>query len=116
MKVVCLKFDNDTNLYYYNCNNIKLKENIMVIADTLRGYQFGKVISFFDDYDNDVNNNYNIIRVANKKDYSQYSSNVNDAKYAVSKCKSIIDKLGLSMSIIDANYNFDRSQLLFRFI
>ena len=42
--------------------------------------------------------------------------NLNDAKIALDKCRELASKNGLNMVIIDANYNFDKSQLLFRFL
>ena len=35
---------------------------------------------------------------------------------ALKKCREVVSQTDLNMSIIDAYYNFDRSQLLFRFI
>ena len=35
---------------------------------------------------------------------------------ALEKCRSIVMKNNLNMNIIDATYNFDKSQLLFRFL
>ena len=41
---------------------------------------------------------------------------MNDAKIALEKCKELVIKNNLNMTILDANYNFDKSQLLFRFL
>jgi cell fate regulator YaaT (PSP1 superfamily) len=114
--IVGVKFDNDSNVYYFNNKGLKVKVNITVIANTSRGLQFGKIVSVLNDKKLDVDNSNELIRISSKKDYLQYLSNVKDAKLAIIKCKQLISELGLSMSIIDANYNFDRSQLLFRFI
>jgi cell fate regulator YaaT (PSP1 superfamily) len=114
--IVGVKFDNDNNIYYFNNPDFKIKVNITVIADTVRGLQFGKIISIFDDKTLSIDDSYKLIRISTKKDYLQHLSNVKDAKAAIVKCKKIISDLKLPMSIIDANFNFDRSQLLFRFI
>ena len=116
MKVVVVKFDDDPNLYYYKEEIFDCRMNVTVIADTSRGYQFGKVVNVIDNYKSKIDNDYKIIRISNKKDYKQYLLNIKDANSAIEKCKELIDKFGLSMSIIDANYNLDRSQLLFRFV
>ena len=115
MKIVGIKFDNDSNIYYYNDNDLNLKKNVTVIAETVRGLQFGKIVNLLDGVSTTVES-YKIIRASNKKDYLQYLKNRKDAKNAINRCKDIIVDLNLSMSIIDANYNFDRSQLLFRFV
>ena len=116
MKVVAVKFDNDTNLYYYEDNKFDCRLNVTIVADTARGYQFGRVVNILEDYDSKLDNEYDIIRISTKKDYNQYLTNMKDANIAISKCKDLIEEFGLSMSIIDANYNLDRSQLLFRFV
>lgn len=51
-----------------------------------------------------------------KRDYLQYLKNIEDARVALEKCRSIVMKNNLNMNIIDATYNFDKSQLLFRFL
>ena len=35
---------------------------------------------------------------------------------ALKKCKEVVKQMELNMTILDASYNFDRSQLLFRFV
>lgn len=115
MQIFGVRFDNDSNIYYYNNCNLILKNNLTVIAETSRGLQFGKIVSLLNDVDKSTGD-YKILRISTKKDYLQYLKNLKDAKNAINKCKNIINELNLSMSIIDANYNFDRSQLLFRFV
>lgn len=51
-----------------------------------------------------------------KRDYLQHLKNIEDARVALEKCRSIVMKNNLNMNIIDATYNFDKSQLLFRFL
>ena len=42
--------------------------------------------------------------------------NIQDEKKALEKCRELALKENLNMTIIDANYNFDKSQLIFRFL
>ena len=115
MGVVGLKINDRGRVLFYDDNDLSLKKNLTVIVDTDRGLQFASVCML--DVDKDVNKeNGSIVRISNKKDYLQHLSNLKDAEKAVKKCRDMIEKLDLQMSIIDAEYTFTRSQLLFRFI
>ena len=117
MNVVEVKFDNIAQTSFFKNDKFDLKNNLTVIVDTDRGYQFGKVINVIEDIDKfkDVDL-YRVIRISTKKDYLKHKSNVNDMEEVLKKCREIVSKSSLSMNILDGNYNFDRSQLLFRFI
>ena len=114
MKIVGVKINDFGKVLYYNSGDLNLKINLTVIVKDERGLQFAKVVDIVDasddsDYDS-------VIRIATKRDYQKYLSNLEEAKKALDKCKELADKDGLNMTLLDANYNFDRSQLLFRFL
>lgn len=102
---------------FFQNNNFNLKGNLTVIVDTDKGVQFGKVLRIIDDkdFDDDVIMG-KIIRISTKRDYLHHLENIKLADEALSKCKKIVFDNDLNMSILDSCYNFDRSQLLFRFI
>ncbi len=117
MSVVGVKFSNRNKTYYFNDNGLKLKKNLTVIVDTDKGLQFGTVVCFVPE--NELNNDVeyrNVVRISTKKDYLQHLTNLKDANLAIDKCKEMVNANKLNMSIIDAYYNFDRSQLIFRFV
>ena len=114
MKIVSVKINDFGRNFYYDCNGLNLKKNLTVIVTTDRGLEFGTVVDFINVDDDD--NYEKINRIATKKDYLQHMKNLNDAKIALDKCRELASKNGLNMVIIDANYNFDKSQLLFRFL
>lgn len=116
--VVGIVFNEKNKVYYFDPANFELHENITVIVNTERGMQFGKVV----EYPKKINSNQikgelkPIVRIATKKDYQKHMSNKESAKEALKKCKELVEKLKLNMQIIDAEYTFDRNQLMFRFI
>ena len=116
MGLVSVVFNNSNKKYCFNDNGLKLKKNLTVIVDTDKGLQFGKVVQFIknDNYNNSDFNN--VVRISTKKDYLQHLNNLKDANKAVDICKNIIASNKLNMSIVDAFYMFDRSQLIFRFV
>lgn len=116
MEIVEVKFNNNSCAYFRN-NGLNLKLNITVIVDTERGYQFGKVINIFDDISRfEKLDLFDVVRVSKKQDYYHYLENVKLEEEALNKCRELVIEEGLTMSILDASYNFDRSVLLFRFV
>lgn len=114
MKVVGVKINNSGKTLYYNDNDLNLKINLTVIVNTERGLQFATVTEFLEDVNFDKYED--IVRIATKKDYLQHLKNLDDEKKVLEKCKELIAKNELNMTVIDASYNFDKSQLLFRFV
>ncbi len=113
MKIASVKVNDYGKTKYYDCNDLNLKKNLTVIVNTERGMEFGTVLDLFDVDDSNYDK---IVRIATKKDYLQHLKNINEAKLALDKCRQLAEKNNLKMVIIDATYNFDRSQLLFRFL
>ena len=103
--------------YYFDLNRLNVRKGLTVVVETERGLQFGyleeitkiNIIKFEGDLKK-------IIRVSTKKDYNQHLNNIKDSKIAFKKCKELIEKSKLDMKLIDASYNFDRTQLYFSYI
>lgn len=115
MNIVGVKFNNESKVYYFNPNGLDLKVDLTVIVNTDKGLKFGKVVDIVDS--NVENGSYpDIIRVATKKDYQQHLKNIQDEKKALDKCREFALRENLNMNVIDASYNFDKSQLIFRFL
>lgn len=115
--VVEVKFDFNNSCSFFRNNKFDLSEKPMVIVNTDKGLQLGKVIKVYDDdsrfSDVDI---YEVMRIANKKDYSHYLENHKLEDRAVVVCKKFALKNDLKMKILDAHYSYDRTHLLFRFV
>ena len=118
IRVVGISFENTKQIYYFNPKSLDLRRNVTVIVETERGLQFGKVIlPPFNIDDNKLKSPLkDVIRISTKKDFIEHKKNLRDAEIALDKCRQLIEKLELNMQIMDANFTFDRSQLLFRFL
>ena len=108
MKIVGINLDN--KIHYFNSDNFNLKRNVTVIVETDRGLELGKVEFPTFESEKKIEKNSKIVRLSNRKDYQDYQKNIKDAVGA------LVNKLGLNMQVIDASYNLNRSQLLFRFV
>ena len=56
-----------------------------------------------------------IVRVACEEDYRQHQENVKKKEKAMALCQEKIDKHGLVMKLIDVEYTFDKSKIIFYF-
>ena len=116
IKVAGVTFAKYGRKYYFDVNGLNLKEGLTVIVETERGLQFGYVVELKEMNSKSLTNIKKVIRISTKKDYSQHLNNIKDSKNAFTKCKELIEKNGLDMKLIDANYNFERTQLFFSYI
>ena len=114
MEIVGVRFNEDGKVYYFNPNGLSLKVNLTVIVNTEKGIRFGKIVDIKES--DNVDSLFNVIRISSKKDFQQHLRNMQDEKIALAKCRELVTKDGLKMTVIDATYNFDKSQLVFRFL
>lgn len=118
IRVVGVSFTNRKQIYYFNPKNLDLRRNVTVIVETERGTQFGKVeLPPFEISDEQLKSPLkDVIRISTKKDYLHHKQNLKDAENALKLCKELVEKYKLKMQVMDADYTFDRGQLLFRFV
>ncbi len=117
-KVVGAAFKENSRTYYFDINGFDIKIGDTVIVETEKGFQYAKIVTSVKEMapDDLIFPLKQIIRITTKEDDLQYSKNITDASEAVEYAKKIADSLKLNMNIIDANYTFDRNQLLFNFL
>ncbi len=117
MYVAGVKFSPKGRMYYFDKKDLGLEIGDEVIVETERGLQYGFVVKDHDEIETDklVSPLKSIIRVANKYDRSTYEKNLKDSNKAFIKAREVVEELEVPMNILDANYTFDRKQLLFNF-
>lgn len=118
MRVVGVSFKDKGRIYYFSPNQLDLKNGDNVIVETERGEQYGQVKNGIIDLDNDKIKSAlkPVIRIATEEDNKVHEKNLKDASKALIKCRKIVEKQKLNMYVVDANYTFDRNQLLFYFL
>ena len=105
----------DGNKTYNFKSDLSLKKEDKVIVDTDKGLQYAKVSKIIDNEDN-FDTLKEIVRVATKDDDDQFLENLKEADKALKKCRRLVEELHLNMNVLNAQFTFERTQLLFNFI
>lgn len=114
MKLYSVIFKSNGKNYYFNGSD-DLEEKDYVIVETEKGLQYGQINSIIDENTNEDKYK-NIVRKADDDDTNNFYKLLSDGKKALDKCKELIKKLNLNMNVINAEFTFDKSQLLFSFV
>lgn len=116
-KVIGVKFKENGKSYYFNPKDFDIKENDNVIVETVRGLEFGNVVFA----NREINEEElstplkDVVRVATKADVEKHEANIQKAKEAIGLCEEKVKKHKLDMKLVDAEYTFDNSKIIFYF-
>lgn len=116
-EIIGVKFRNAGKVYYFAPGDLKITENDCVIVETTRGMEYGFVASgnHFVPTAKIVPPLRPVIRIADEKDTEHYENNKKLEAEAFEICRQKIEEHGLEMKLIEAEYTFDNSKLLFYF-
>ena len=117
VKVAGVKFKTAGKIYYFDPEELEVQLGGSVIVETARGMEFGMVAMEITEVDESevVTPLKRIIRIADEKDHLQHEENLKKKKRAMDLCQEKIDKHGLVMKLIDVEYTFDNSKIVFYF-
>lgn len=115
--VVGVSFKKVGKVYYFDPNGLELREGDYVIASTARGVEFGEVMCEPKEVPEDelVAQLKKIVRKANGEDFEREEFNRQREKDAFNLCQEKILHHDLPMKLIDVEYCFDGSQIVFFF-
>ena len=115
--VAGIRFKSNGKIYFFDKGDTALKTGEFAIVDTARGLEFGEVAFS----DKEVKESSlvlplrPVVRAATNSDIEHNRENKEKESEAFKICKSKIDDHKLEMKLIDAQYSFDNSKLLFYF-
>ena len=92
--IVGVKFKKPVKMYYFDPQDLQLEPGTKVIVETALGDEYGEII------------------VGNKEINEE---RLNNQLKKLIKCQDKIEKHGLEMKLVDAEYKFDGSKLIFYF-
>lgn len=116
MNVCRIQFRKVGKKYYFNPNGINLKDGDLVVVETVRGLEIGKVVGGLVECPSELEKDIKpILRIANKKDLDNYEQNQKNEIIALEKCSKLIKKNKLDMKLLYCEYTLDRQKLIIYF-
>ena len=116
-KVISVRFKASGKAYYFDPTGFDVKEGDYVVVQTARGTECGEVVDGPRDVpDSQVSRELKPIqRMADSVDVRRMEKNRADEKAAFELCNERIAAHKLEMKLVEAEYNLDRSKILFYF-
>ncbi|MBE7088551.1 MAG: stage 0 sporulation protein [Clostridiales bacterium] len=116
-KIVGIKFKNGGKLYYFAPGKLKYEEGMGVIVETARGVEYATVAVPEREVDESeiVSPLKPVIRIATEKDKAQVVKNEEKKPSAMQIAQEKIEKHGLDMKLVDCEFTFDGSKVIFYF-
>jgi len=117
VKVAGVRFKQAGKVYYFDPDVFEVEKGTQVIVETARGLEFGIVNSSPKEVHEDklVAPLKKIIRLATEEDCIKHKENEEKKEKALVLCQEKVDKRGLEMKLIDVEYTFDNSKIIFYF-
>ena len=117
IKVIGVRFRTAGKIYFFDPLDYEIRRGDHVIVETARGIEYGTVVAGVSEVDDNrvVQPLKPVIRIANQRDRDQEEDNRRKEKEAFKICQEKIQKHGLEMKLIDAEYTFDNNKVLFYF-
>ena len=115
--VISVKFRGGSRLYYFSPGELEINAGDGVIVETARGTEYGDVmVGIHDVPDNQVIQPLKeVIRVATDRDREMRDSYRAKEKDAYATCMERIQAHGLYMKLVDVEYTFNGSKIVFYF-
>ena len=114
-KIVGVRFKPAGKIYHFNPAGLHINKNDFVVVETARGIELGKVVVAEKEIDAEhiTKPLKDVIRIATPEDLKLSEQNREKEKEAFNICLEKIKNHGLEMKLIEVEYTFDRSKILF---
>ena len=117
IRVVGVRFKKTGKIYYFDPKDLQIQTGDHVIVETARGVEYGWVAKGpIEIEDSEISGTLKpVIRLATEKDKRNAAANKEKEKKAFDVCLEKIAKHDLKMKLVDVEYTFDGSKILFYF-
>jgi cell fate regulator YaaT (PSP1 superfamily) len=116
-KVTGIRFKKSGKIYFFDPSELQLETGMNVIVDTAMGEEYGEVaIALKDVKDEDVAEPLKkVVRIVTEKDRKMYIENKAKEPEARTIFEEKVKKHDLKMKLVDVEYKFDGSKVIFYF-
>ena len=115
--IIGVRFKKPGKIYFFDPGHLKVNTKDFVIVETLQGEEYGEVVIANRQMPEEkiVKPLKKVLRVATYKDKKHYEENKKKEKEAFAICEKKIKEHKLEMTLIDVEFKFDNSKVLFYF-
>ena len=116
-QIVGVRFKSAGKVYYFDPQDMVLEKGDFVVVETSRGQECGEVAVANREVDEASLHKplKTVVRKANEEDIRRAEENEAKKQQAMKTCQERIDAHGLDMKLVDVEYAFDNSKILFYF-
>ncbi len=116
-EVVGVRFKRAGKIYYFDPDNIELKQGQYAIVETSRGIEYGEIVVGPKKVPEEdiISPLKKVIRSATQEDVQTVIENQEKEAEAFNICMQKIEKHDLPMKLVDVEYTFDNSKVIFYF-
>ncbi|MBC9784159.1 stage 0 sporulation family protein [Heliobacterium chlorum] len=117
VKIVGVRFKKTGKVYYFDPGDLEIQAQDRVIVETARGIEYGEIVIPPREVPEDslVNPLKKVLRVATAEDAQQVEENRSKETAAYEICQKKISIHQLPMKLVDVEYTFDASKIIFYF-
>ena len=117
IEVISIKFKGKGKAYFFDPNGLTVNVGDHVIVETSKGPEYAECVrSNHEENDSDIILPLRpVLRIATKEDDARAEMNRRKEKEAFGICREKIVEHGLDMKLVDVEYSFDGSKILFFF-
>lgn len=117
IRIIGVRFRNVGKVYYFDPTSLDIKAGDSVIVETARGVEYGRVVLGPREVEDGkvLQPLKAVLRIATPKDQAREENNRQKEREAFKLCQEKIRARNLDMKLIDAEYTFDNSKVLFYF-
>ena len=116
-KIIGVRFKPSGKMYFFDPLDFDIRRGMHVVVETSRGVEYGEVMMGVNEVSEKtiVKPLKGVLRIATEADTVKHKENKEKEKEALSVCRAKIKEHKLDMKLIDVEYAFDGSKILFYF-
>ncbi len=116
-EIISVRFKAGGKQYYFDPSGIQVNEGDGVIVETGKGQEYGLCVQSNTMVADEavVQPLRPVIRVATQEDEAQIRQNRGKEKEALAICQQLVEEHGLDMKLVQVEYSFDGSKIIFFF-
>ena len=116
-EIISVRFRPGGKQYYFDPAGLNVTEGQSVIVETGKGLEYGTCVKHNAMVDDEsvVQPLRPVVRIATEKDEKQARENRAKEKEALRICQQLVERHGLDMKLVQVEYSFDGSKILFFF-